>query len=61
MDEVLEVGIPVEIVRRGRKLKIVPLEEEPSSWLDNLVERPGVIAGDPEVLANFDWCKVLRS
>ena len=61
LDEILETGNPVEIVRRGRKLEIVPVEDEPSSWLDNLVGRPDVIAGDPEDLANFDWSKALRS
>ena len=61
LDQVLDTGNPIEIVRRGRKLKIVPVEEEPSSWLDNLVERPDVIPGDPEDLANFDWSKALRS
>ena len=36
LDEVLETGIPVEINRRGKKLKIVRTEETESSWLDDL-------------------------
>ena len=47
----------MQIKRRGKKLKIVRTEETESSWLDDLPERPDVIAGDPEDLVHIDWSK----
>ena len=55
LDEVLETGIPVEIERGGRKLKIVPADETPRSKLDRLEANEGAIAGDPEDLVHVDW------
>ena len=61
LDEILETGIPVEIHRKGKKLRIVRAEPpESASWLDRLPERPGVIAGDPEDLVHIDWSKEWR-
>ncbi len=53
LDEVLETGIPLEIERKGKKLRIVP--EEPRSKLDRLVPHPGYIVGDPDDLIHIDW------
>jgi len=53
MDRVLDTGVPVEIERRGRKIRIVPVA--PKSKIDNLVKRPGTIVGDPEELVHMDW------
>jgi antitoxin (DNA-binding transcriptional repressor) of toxin-antitoxin stability system len=52
LDQVLETGVPVEIERKGRILKIVP--GAPMSKLDNLVERDCIV-GDPEELVHLDW------
>ena len=60
LDEILETRIPVEINRKGKKLKIVPAEPSESSWLDQLPERPEVIEGDPEDLVHVDWSKEWR-
>jgi hypothetical protein len=60
LDEVLESGVPVEIHRKGKKLKIIRAEESESSWLDNLPERPWVVEGDPEDLVHIDWSKEWR-
>ena len=60
LDEILETGVAVEIVRRGRKLRIVPLGEGPSNKLDNLVERADVIRCDPEDIVHVDWSKEWR-
>ncbi len=60
LDEVLETGIPVVITRRGRRLKIVCVDEGQTSKLDNLVERPEVLRGDPEELVHIDWSKKWR-
>jgi len=53
VDSVLETGTPVEIERRGKKVRIVPVRA--ASKLDNLVKRPGTIVGDPEEVVHMDW------
>ena len=55
LDQVLETGTPVEIERRGRKLRIVPGDDPPRSKLDRLEPRPHAIVGDPEDLVHLDW------
>lgn len=55
LDQVLETGVPVEIERKGRVLKIV--SESPRSKLSNLVERPSVLKCDPEDIVHLDWSK----
>ena len=55
LDEVLETGTPVEIERRGRRLKIVPADEAPRRKLDRLEPHPTAIAGDPDDLVHLDW------
>ena len=55
LDEVLETGAPVEIERRGRKLRIVPGEDPPRRKLDRLEHRPDTIVGDPQDLVHLDW------
>lgn len=52
LDQVLETGIPVEIVRHGKLLRIVPIETR--SKLDNLKPRPYLLS-DPEDLIHQDW------
>jgi hypothetical protein len=57
LDEILETGIPVEIERRGRILKITPAE--PRSKLENLRPRD-YLSGDPEELVHMDWSEEWR-
>ena len=52
LDQVLETGVPVEIERRGKVLKIVC--EEPPSKLARLVPRD-YLRGSPEDLVHLDW------
>lgn len=53
LDEVLETGVPLEIERKGRRLRIVA--DSPPSKLDRLVPHPGTVIGDPEDLVAMDW------
>lgn len=53
LDEVLETGIPLEIERKGRRLRIVP--DPPVSKLDRLEPHPGFLKGDPEDIVEMDW------
>ena len=57
LDQVADTGIPVEIVRRGRRLKIVPAETSAPRKIARLTLRPKVLIGDPERLVHLDWSK----
>jgi antitoxin (DNA-binding transcriptional repressor) of toxin-antitoxin stability system len=57
LDEVLETGVPVEIERRGKILRIAPAETR--SKLDNLRPRPYLLT-DPEELVHLDWSEDWR-
>lgn len=57
LDEVLESGVPVEIERRGKVLKIVP--PETTSKLDSLAPRDYLNA-DPEEFVHVDWSETWR-
>jgi len=52
LDQVVDTGIPVEVERHGKILKIVL--EEPQSKLGNLQPRPYLLE-DPEELVHLDW------
>lgn len=52
LDEALETGVPVEVVRKGRVLRIVP--EQRVSKLTRLKKR-NCLNGDPESIVHMDW------
>ena len=54
LDQVLKTGQPLEIERKGRRLKIVALK--PASKLDNLPSR-SIVSGNPESVVYIDWSK----
>lgn len=53
LDEVLQSGLPIEVKRGDRTLRIVPVEKPDK--LHGLVHRPEVIQGDPEDLVALSW------
>lgn len=53
VDQIIETGIPVEVVRNGHKIKII-LADGPSK-LERLVSHKNVINGDPESIIHCDW------
>lgn len=53
LEEVLETGVPLEVSKGGRRLRIAPVT--PVDKLANLVKRPDVITGDPEDLVHIEW------
>lgn len=57
LDQVLDTGVPLEIERKGRKLRIAP--EPPDDKLDNL-KRRDCLVGDPEDIVHMDWSKEWR-
>jgi hypothetical protein len=52
LDEVLETGVPVEIERGGKLLRISAVE--PASKLGRL-KRRDCIVGDPDGLVHLNW------
>lgn len=57
LDAVLESGVPVEIERRGKVLRIVPPAD--ASRLDSLRPRDYLNA-DPEDVVHVDWSDTWR-
>lgn len=57
LDQVLDTGVPLEIERKGRKLRIIP--EPQRNKLDNL-QRRDCLVGDPEDIVHMDWSKEWR-
>ncbi len=55
LDEVLNTGIPIEINKGNRKLRIVPVEQ--TDKLQNLIARPNIIKGDSNDLVDISWEK----
>ena len=53
LDEVLKTGIPIEINKNGKLLKIVSVEKKDK--LESLTIKPNVIKGNPDDLVNISW------
>lgn len=60
LDQVLETGEPVEIVRGRRRLKILPADEPPKRKPDRLTARPKALIGNPQDLVHLDWSKAWK-
>ena len=54
LDQVAETGNPIMITRKGKRLKIVPVDKV--SKFDNLKKRKGLLC-DPEEIVHMDWSK----
>ncbi|MBA3564251.1 MAG: type II toxin-antitoxin system prevent-host-death family antitoxin [Gammaproteobacteria bacterium] len=53
IDQVLETGVPVEVVRRGRRVRIIP--DKPRDKLACVREQPDLLIGDPEDIVHLEW------
>jgi len=58
LDRVLETGRPVEIERKGRLLRIVPVEQDDP--LARLRPHPDAVRGDLQSLVHLDWSEAWR-
>ncbi len=58
LDEINKSGIPVEINKGGKKLKIIPVEKPDK--ISNLKKRPNFIKGNPDDLVNIHWEKEMN-
>lgn len=57
LDEVVATGKPLEIERKGKLLKIIPVE--PPDKLSRLVPH-NCLTGDPEDIVHLDWSREWR-
>lgn len=57
LDEVLETGMPLEVNRGGKVLRVIA--KEPVDRFANLVERPMALVGDPDDLVHIEWAYAL--
>jgi len=57
LDQVIDTGVPLEIERRGKRLRVVPAQSPPK--LARLPKRP-CMTTDPEALVHLDWSKEWR-
>lgn len=55
LDDVLKSGVPLEINKGGKLLRVVPVAK--SNKLANLKSRPGIIVGNPDDLVDISWEK----
>jgi antitoxin (DNA-binding transcriptional repressor) of toxin-antitoxin stability system len=61
LDRIAETGEPVEIVRKGKTLRISAEVERPRVFSsERLAPHPGTIVGDPDDLIQVDWSKEWR-
>jgi len=58
LDSVLDSGRPVEVERRGRRLKIAPVAA--TSKLSRLVPRTKFLRADPDDIVSIDWSDTWR-
>jgi antitoxin (DNA-binding transcriptional repressor) of toxin-antitoxin stability system len=58
LDRVIETGIPIEVERRGRIVRIVP--QKPTTKLERLVRRPRFYKCNPDEIVHVDWSKQWR-
>lgn len=58
LDQVLETGVAIEVVRKGRRIRISAVPE--TSRLDALTPHPDYIVGDSNDLVHLDWSSEWR-
>ena len=58
LDQVLESGVPLEVERNGRRLRIISADGPPK--LERVVEHEDYVVGDPEELVHVDWSNEWR-
>ena len=52
LDQVLETGQPIEILRKGKILQII--SKKPVNKIQNLKKR-SIVNGNPESIVHIDW------
>ena len=62
LDQVLETGVPVEVERHGRRLRIVPADGRRPTARGKLVRLKArrYLRAAPEALVHIDWSREWR-
>jgi hypothetical protein len=56
LDQILETGEPVDIIRKGRRVRLSIAEEPPPvDLLKRLDPHPDYVQDDPDDLVHMDW------
>jgi hypothetical protein len=55
LDQVAETGASPEIIRKGRKMRIVT-DQKPDIF-SRLKKRPKALPGDPDAIVHMDWSR----
>ncbi len=58
LDRILETGKPVDVIRKGKVIRLVPAV--PTGKLAGLEPRPDVVVGDPDDLIHCDWSETWK-
>ncbi|RMD57755.1 type II toxin-antitoxin system Phd/YefM family antitoxin [Candidatus Parcubacteria bacterium] len=58
IDRVIKTGVPLEIERNGKRLRIVPVDGP--SKLDSLKRKDGYLNCAPEDIVHMDWSEQWR-
>lgn len=57
LDLILKTGIPVTVLRKGKKLRISVVEETASEGKLSGLKKRKLSKGDPEDFVSWDWSK----
>lgn len=60
LDRILDSGVPVDVRRKGRRLRIQPVGPAETTQLEELEPHPDALEGDPEDLVHLDWSSEWR-
>lgn len=55
LDQVIETQRPIEIIRKGKIVKLVFEQKKEPHKLANLEAHPSAICADPESFVQMDW------
>ncbi|GAB6097056.1 hypothetical protein JCM14469_33100 [Desulfatiferula olefinivorans] len=53
LDEILENDMPIDVIRKGKRLRIEPVQRKDK--LSKLIRRPDCVVGDPADLVDLSW------
>jgi hypothetical protein len=57
IDELIATGEPIEIERKGTRIKITVVGNMATPKKKTFIKRPNICVGNPEELIHMDWMK----
>lgn len=55
LDRILQTGEPLDIIRKGQRLRVMPVAAKGGFSAAALEPHPDAIVGDPDELIHMDW------